>query len=296
MQPLSLVWTTVVLLILLLPGFLFFVGLYSKDRMSRDVAPGSVLTQLSGVALIAFFTHGMLYLLLLWACHFFIWLPCISISGLAATMQLTDLDGDTLSSLDLMFQYAAAWILAYVLGTCALGFSMGLLVAYFVVNGHLRNVARHGWIYDLLAADTNGGLIHAFVLTHIREANRVLTYRGYLRDFYFSPDGRIAYLVLKTCRRYYLVLDEQSPRTSDPKDWKTIGATHGPDSPMQRHWSYFMIEGEDIANVVFDAYRRLNYSTSGRETLQQALTEVQNAVRETSAPRPGRRKSSRNRR
>ena len=289
----SLVWTTVVLLILLLPGFLFFVGLYSKERMSRDVAPGSALTQLSGVALIAFFTHGVLNLALLPACHHISWLPCISIAGLASTMQITELKGVTLTSLDLMYQHSAAWIFAYIMGTCAAGFLMGNLVAHAVVNGRLRNVARHGWIYDLLAADTNGGLIHAFVLTHIREGNRVLAYRGYLRDFYFSPDGRIAYLVLKTCRRYYLVLDEQSPRTSDPKDWKTIGATHGPDGPMQRHWSYFMIEGEDIANVVFDAYRHLNYSASGRETLQQALTEVLNAKREITASRSGRRKSSR---
>ncbi len=292
----SLVWTTVVLLILLLPGFLFFVGLYSKERMSRDVAPGSALTQLSGVALIAFFTHGVLYLALLPACHQISWLPCISIAGLASTMQITELKGVTLASLDLMYQHSAAWIFAYIMGTCAIGFLMGHRVANLVVNGRLRNVARHGWIYDLLAADTNGGLIHAFVLTHIREGNRVLTYRGYLRDFYFSPDGRIAYLVLKACRRYYLVLDEQFPRTTDPKDWKTIGATHGPDDPMQRHWSYFMIEGEDIANVVFDAYRRLNFSASGRETLQQALTEVRNALRETPASRPGRRKSSRTRR
>lgn len=65
---------------------------------------------------------------------------------------------------------------------------------------------------------------------------------------------------------------------------------------MQRHWSYFMIEGEDIANVVFDAYRHLNYSASGRETLQQALTEVRKAERETSAARSVRLKSSRTRR
>jgi hypothetical protein len=288
---LSLVWTTVVLLILLLPGFLFFVGLYSKERMSRDVAPGSALTQLSGVALIAFFTHGVLYLALLPACHHISWLPCISISGLASTLQITELKGVTLASLDRMFQQSAAWIFVYIMGTCASGFLIGHLVANAVVNGRLRNVARHGWIYDLLAANTNGGLIHAFVLTHIREGNKVLTYRGYLRDFYFSPDGRIAYLVLNACRRYYLVLDKQSPRTSNPKDWKTIGATHGPDDPRQRYWSYFMIEGEDIANVVFDAYRHLNYSASGRATLQQALTEVLNAKREITAARTGRRKS-----
>jgi hypothetical protein len=54
----SLAWTTIVFLILPLPGFLFFVGLYFHERISRDVAPGSPLGQLAGAVLTAFVIHG----------------------------------------------------------------------------------------------------------------------------------------------------------------------------------------------------------------------------------------------
>jgi hypothetical protein len=276
---LSLVWTTIILLILLLPGFLFFVGLYSKERMSRDVAPSGALGQLSGVVLFAFLTHGILYLSITPACHSFESLPCVSVVQLAQVLQLTELKNDALVQLDTMFGQFRHWIFAYVLSTSGFGYFAGARIGKRIVNGGIRILTRHAWIYDLLKRDTTSGPLLAFVLTNVREGNRFLMYRGFLRDFYFAPDGRIAYLVLKDCRRYYLVLDTDSPKTSDPATWKTIGETNLFDmKKTDRQWSYLMIEGEDIANVVFDAYRDISYSDEGVDQLKSALADIQERV------------------
>jgi hypothetical protein len=60
----SLAWGSLVLLILLLPGFLFFVGLVLPEQFARETAERSALGQLAAVLSGSFFIHASLYLLL----------------------------------------------------------------------------------------------------------------------------------------------------------------------------------------------------------------------------------------
>jgi hypothetical protein len=249
----SLAWSTVALLVLLLPGFLFFVGLYLPERISRDVIPGGTLTQLGGIVLVAFFVHALLYTGLTSVCDILPWLPCISFD-IALSIFSPDLK-EAASPLTLAQNISMHrwWILAYFLGTSGFGLAIGFFTGILIVTGPFRFLAKHSWIYDLVDTDDSSFTL-AYVLTNIRTDNRILMYRGYLQEYCFTPEGKISYLVLMGCSRYYMKLENKKPITT--KNWLVVGQSS--DGPMadgsEKQWSFMVIEGEDIANVVFDRH------------------------------------------
>lgn len=251
----SLAWSTVALLVLLLPGFLFFVGLYLPERISRDVIPGGTLTQLGGIVLISFFVHALLYAVLMSVCSTLPWLPCISFDTALSTFSPDLKEAATPATLARNMGENRWWILAYFLGTSSFGLVIGLVTGKLIVKGPFRFLAKHSWIYDLVDSDDSSFTL-AYVLTNVRTDNRILMYRGYLQEYCFTPEGKISYLVLMACSRYYLKLENKKPATSAPKDWLVIGQSS--DGQMadasEKQWSFMVIEGEDIANVVFDRH------------------------------------------
>lgn len=148
------------------------------------------------------------------------------------------------------------WIFAYLMLTSGAGVAAGFATGRLVVNGKLRGLTQHGWVYDLTVADN---LTVAYVVTHIREGDRVLMYQGFLRGFALQRDGRFSYVVLTDVLRGYLRLGER-PVTRSHDELRPIGASglamrsHAGQKARysRRERSYFVIEGEDIANAVFD--------------------------------------------
>ncbi len=251
----SLAWSTVALLVLLLPGFLFFVGLYLPERISRDIVPGGTLTQLGGIVLVAFFVHALLYAGLTSACGTLPWLPCISFDYALSIFSPDIKDAATPESLARNIGENRWWILAYFVGTSGLGLTIGLITGHFIVKGPFRFLAKHSWIYDLVDPD-DGSFTLAYVLTNIRTDNRILMYRGFLQEYCFTAEGKISYLVLFGCSRYYLKLENKKPVTTAAKDWLVIGQSTNElmTDVSEKQWSYMVIEGEDVANVVFDRH------------------------------------------
>lgn len=251
----SLAWSTVALLVLLLPGFLFFVGLYLPERVSRDVIPGGTLTQLGGIVLVSFFVHALLYAVLMPACGSLPWLPCISFDYALSTFSPDLKEAASPNALARNISAHHRWILVYFLATSGIGLLVGLATGKLIVKGPLRFLAKHSWIYDLVDPDDNSFTL-AYVLSNIRTDNRILMYRGFLQEYCFTPEGKISYLVLFGCSRYYLKLESKKPITTAAKDWQVIGqSTDGLMADVsEKQWSYMVIEGEDIANVVFDRH------------------------------------------
>jgi hypothetical protein len=252
----SLAWSTVALLVLLLPGFLFFVGLYLPERISRDIVPGSTLTQLGGVVFVAFFVHALLFGLLFSACGALAWLPCIRLDYALSAFSPDNKGAVPIGDIAANLRDSHWWVLSYISLASALGLGAGLIAGKLVIQGPFRFLAKHNWIYDLIDVDDNAYTL-AYVLTNIRDGDRVLMYRGLLQEYFFSPEGKLSYLVLIGCSGYYLRLDPKKPRTSSIDDWLRIGTGRGnkgaTSSEMQ--WSYLVIEGDKVANVVFDRYR-----------------------------------------
>jgi hypothetical protein len=148
------------------------------------------------------------------------------------------------------------WIFSYVTLTSALGILLGAVYGTLVSTRRIRGFSRHHWIYDL----TVDGLTYAFILTHVRQEERVLLYRGFLRAFGLQQDGRFSYIVLSDVTRSYLRLAARGSATEGMGLQKVIGSSDAGGKALapaswphrKRLKSLFVIEGEDIANAVFD--------------------------------------------
>lgn len=259
----SLAWGSLVLLVVLLPGVLFFVGLYIPEKFTRDASEHTALGQLAGVLLISLIVHGMLYAAAPLFCgrHFFdtsVRVPCVDFEGLLTALTLKDPDAGAIKSVAANVSANRYWILLYVLVSAAAGVGLGALTGYRVVDGSFSFLTQHRWAYKLSLGDR---LTTAWVLTNIREGERVLMYRGFPRAFHLKRDGTFSYVVLEHVRRGYLVLGAKGPYASDGGRWLPMGQstrnaeTSEPGAQRRRFVeSLFAIEGEDIANIVFDRY------------------------------------------
>jgi hypothetical protein len=250
----SLAWSTVALLVLLLPGFLFFVGLYFPERISRDVVPGSSLTQLGGVVLIAFFLHALLYAVFVSLCQVWSAVPCVRLDFVLAAFSPDLGSGSLLKGVAANVERFRWWILVYLAATSGLGLLAGIKAGKMIVDGRLRFLAKHDWIYDLVEPDDSSYTV-AYVVTNVRADDRVLMYRGFLQEYCFTAEGKVSYLVLVHAARYYLKLEERRPRPSSARNWLSVVKERSiTDGAPEREWSYMVLEGQNIANVVFDRF------------------------------------------
>lgn len=250
----SLAWGSLVLLILLLPGFLFFVGLSLPEQFARETAERSALGQLAAVLLIAFGIHGLLYVILGGNCHSTI--PCIRLEHVFTSLTLETRPAGLLAISRIIQKYRV-WIFLYVFLACGLGVLSGYITGKLVVSGYLKGLIQHTWIYDLSVSDN---FTVVYVMTHVRQDDRVLMYQGFLKAFGLQKDGRFSYVILTDAMRGYMHLSSHQPTTSAKDAWVRIGGSGltipGLDAVeaeyTRKDRSYFAIEGEDIANIVFD--------------------------------------------
>ena len=103
-------------------------------------------------------------------------------------------------------------------------------------------------------------------MTTTKENKKVLMYKGLLAEFYLSPEGKFVYVVLKTCSRYYMKFDDDTaPTTSEQlqlfKD----------DEPTDRSWDYLLIDGSNIANILFDPSAQIVATDAGKKLLDDEL-------------------------
>lgn len=259
----SLAWGSLVLVVVLLPGVLFFFGLYIPEKFTRDVTERSALGQLAGVLLISVIVHGAFYAAAPLFCG---WrpsaalpaVPCVDIERFLAALTLDRAGDQAVRRVAASISGDRYWILLYVVASAAAGVALGWLVGHRVVKGNFSFLTQHRWVYKLSLGDR---LTTAWVLTNIREGNRVLMYRGFPRAFHLKRDGTFSYVVLEHVRRGYLVLGEKAPFASESGRWPPMGQstrTQERTDPIAHRRRYveslFAIEGEDIANVVFDRY------------------------------------------
>jgi len=108
----------------------------------------------------------------------------------------------------------------------------------------------------LLSASDLRTVTVAYVLTDIAHEQRYLIYRGFLKAFGISKEGKPLYLVLSNTMRSYMVLAEFAPRTSSTEGWYLIGTTSetATDLPGPRLSSYLTVSGDHINNAVFDRH------------------------------------------
>ena len=113
-----------------------------------------------------------------------------------------------------------------------------------------------------------------YALTDIAHDERHLIYRGFLKAFGISKEGKPLYLVLSTAMRAYMVLTEGGPETGGTESWKLIGTSteSAPDLPGPRLSSYLTVSGEHITNVMFDRHA-FRQTAAGLRKIESAYAE-----------------------
>lgn len=259
----ALAWGGLVLLVALLPGFLFFVGLYFPEEFTRETEQRSPMGQLAGVLLVSILVHSAMWWLVGMTCGSKI--PCISPSAFLQAVTLESLrtgSAGTSALVDVANNFGsfANWIILYSLFACTLGTLMGWFSGWMVVTGRWRFLSRHPWVYALRLREN---LTIAYVMSDVQDDDRILMYQGFLKSFGLRSDGRFSYMILSDPVRCYMILDREAPRTSAKDKWLPIGdgqpGQHTLSSRLagggaRRVTAFLAIEGENIANVVFERF------------------------------------------
>jgi hypothetical protein len=265
----SIAWTTALIVILLLPGLFFFIGLATFERLSREIVRSSAISEI-GLAFVVAIAIHLVAVAILSAFKFrfseFVE-PLFEFSRL---------------NTDIFIQRAAdrlVPILVYILVTAAVGGGLGGLVARGIMAGPLRFLATHKWIYDVIDSNRKGGVITVYVMTTVSQDNKILMYRGRLQEFFLGPDGKLSYVVLKNCARYYMNFEDKFPLTSEQLN--LFGSKQ--DGRPKAMWDYLVIEGTNIANILFDPSPEIKQTKEGELALEDEIKKITEAVRQQAA-------------
>lgn len=271
----SVAWTTIVILILLLPGIFFFIGLATYERLSREIIRSSVISEIATAIVVSIILHTVSIVVL---SAFGFRLSAFLLPFMNAINGNTT--GETLTRISASLLPAVIYLLA----NTGLGFGCGYVAAFGVVGGKLRFLAKHKWIYDVVDVGRKGGIVTAYVMTTTVESEKVLMYRGRVHELFLSAEGQISYVILKNCARFYMTFTADAPVTSKQLD------LFGADQNTRSTWDYLLIEGSKIANILFDpSQQKIVTTNEGEAALRDAVRAVMlqrmNELRRTAADR-----------
>jgi NADH:ubiquinone oxidoreductase subunit 5 (subunit L)/multisubunit Na+/H+ antiporter MnhA subunit len=254
----SIAWTTILIIALLLPGVGFFAGYWSQERYSRELVKSAAIGDVGMAVFMALVIHVGSFLLLYWFVGFDLSFYIRPLTDYHTTPEWLIVD---------QFLHRLWPALFYTIAVTILGFLFGLFIAHMVMFGWLRFLATHKWAYDLIKEKKNG-TVTTFVMTNITENNRVLMYAGHLEDFFLGTDGCFTYVVLKNGSRYFMTIEGDAPTTTS-----RTPLFRTPDNATRR-WEHLVISGENIANVLFDPIGHFKFQVGekGQEALDKALT------------------------
>jgi hypothetical protein len=222
----SIALSTVLILLLLLPGFFFVLGLYAPERFARDAAPQNPVAAFAATVCFSFLSHALLTFAIHVLGKSVPWQTIIT--GLYAAPPTAVGAGSNLGSLLEEHPFA---VCGYVVSSWAAGFILGIITGTSLLRlGLQRLVIRHPWAHSFKAG-TTGTITFAHVLSEVAHEGRVLLYRGLLRYFGLRADGTFAYIVLSATEQRFLHVDGPTPKTGK---LRVIGASVSADPVLLR--------------------------------------------------------------
>jgi hypothetical protein len=266
----ALAWSTVALLVLLLPGFAFLAGLTLPEQFSRESAPKNPLGQLAIIVFIALVVHGLVYVFVTGcstgATH------CIRTDYVLATFQLAGADKIPLTKLAENIREHRGSILAYLLSVTVLGTAGGWAAGLAIVRDTLgfRRLTSHRWVLELNPAPRKQSWAFAHVVSDMEHEGTFVVYQGLLADFALGPDGRFGYLVLRQPARSTLVAKEGWTTTA-AESIQPVLSSYGAATGGRQ---FLIIEGENIKNFYFGRYE---VKAGGTDQVDQLLKDYKPA-------------------
>lgn len=263
----SIAWTTVAFLFLLVPGVAFFIGSRTLERMPDHLGAGTpvVLSLIVGAAILM---HAVLFAASNSVCGTTI--PCMQLDYIFALLQLEGAKAITLEALASNLKQFAWWVIGYAVATSFLAYFLGKLCGPYLLKIRGLQGSQHEW-YNNLINEENAISVVAYVLTNISHEGKTLLYGGFLDEIHATKDGTLSYVLLSGVSCFYLDLTGTRPKTSPHGHWITITGDNdiepsGEDIAINETTEgnqdlagagirrYMLIEGEDIANTVFEIY------------------------------------------
>jgi hypothetical protein len=251
----AIAWTTIAGLVLLLPGFLFFLGLAIPEKFSRETGPQSVIGQLASVILVSLAVHCGLILTAEVASALLPMLPEVDLELVLGALNGGGMGEIPARKIAANLEQHFAWVASYLFAAAILGLLAGWFASSQAIrwrHGWLGFPLRHRWTYDLVQEPTTV----AYVLTKMGLEGRYLIYRGLIAHFGLRPEGRFSYIALKQARRMTRRLIASEPVASQghdptPQDRRVLDPA---DDLADPEVNLLHIDGEEIANVVFERY------------------------------------------
>jgi NADH:ubiquinone oxidoreductase subunit 5 (subunit L)/multisubunit Na+/H+ antiporter MnhA subunit len=258
----SIAWTTVLIIALLLPGVFALIGYSTQERVSREVLKSSAVGEVALAFVIAILIH-----LLLW---FLLFLFGFDLAAFIRPLANYDKLPHWLV-VNLVIERLAATA-SYILGSAVAGFFLGRWIASAVVAGYLPQIGKHKWIRSVQKA-MQDGVVTAYVMTNTVENNKALMYKGVLAEVYIKLDGNLSYLTLQSCSRFFMNFDGVSPTVTE--QLKLFGDAQ--DQRDERFWDHLFIDGNNVANVLFDQSAQIKTTEQGTAKLDEALSSLEGA-------------------
>jgi hypothetical protein len=268
----SIAWSTLVVLVLLLPGFLFFAGLYLPERITPDSAPVSPIGQLAGIVGVAFVLHAGAYVLINGLLSEMPWLGGqIHLPALFAVLRLESPGTQDFAYLRSMFDNHMLRIAVYFAAVSAIGYLAGIQVGRLIESGPLRSFARVPWVFELGSEKPRAGkhsyqLVRAHVLSKTSHNGKSLLYQGIVIDFRVAADGSIKTIVLKNARSALLDISSEAP-TKNPVVL-----------PLERDQAtveFLVLGAADIANVYLEKITPVTASDADLKQLDEELRRAE---------------------
>jgi hypothetical protein len=287
----SIAWATVVLVVLLTPGFSFVWGFYAPHQVTRESVPASPLGQLAGAVVLSFFAHGLAHLVinsgavcraqqgvLGWQP------PCIDFDQFAALLRIDGVQpaGRALPSLAAMVDASAGWIVLYFGALAALCFGLGFGTGKLVEAG-LLPITRHRYLSMLEQGRrqrNSARLVRAHVLSRTAHDDVVLLYDGIVQDFFSRADGTITYLALRGARSGALEINKQAPRRTGQTT--ALDPLGGADAST----ALLVLTSEDIANIYFEPLSAVTVAAGEEQALDEKLQRLERGADLPGMPLP----------
>lgn len=279
----SIAWSTVVLVVLLIPGFALLWGFYAPNQVTRESVPASPLGQLAAVVIASFACHGLFYAVINGVTCSSGWTPCVRFEELAALLRADLTPSQTnpqpVARVGPMLDSFGVWILVYFMVASAVTGCIGYLSAKLVERGALP-ITRHRYLFMLeegrrqrdSAAESHrtgavSKLVRAHILSKTLHDDNVLIYDGILQDFFAKSDGTISYVVLRGAQSGCLQIASgtQQVGTRIPLDRTNANSNS----------ALFVITSEDIANVYFEPLVEVTQTPDEAKVLEERLRKLE---------------------
>ncbi|HEX8664481.1 MAG TPA: hypothetical protein VF744_10675 [Beijerinckiaceae bacterium] len=256
----SLAWTTVLVIALLLPGVFVLVGFAASERHSREVVRTSAVGDVALALLLSIILHLLAGVLLAL-------LPIDYPRFFRPFAYYNHFPPEMLSKII----RTRLWkVLIYIIATAGFGLWAGWTLGRQLVRGRFRFLATHRWIYDMIRfSEGVQGTLRVFIVTSTVENNKALMYKGYYEELFLRGDGRIAYIVLYNCTKFFMDLTKETPVTGTELPLSGDGG-----APMADPWNRLLVDGDNIANIYFDKSPGFISTPTGEAALEEELAKM----------------------